>query len=98
MVQIKNKKRAREHYAIIAAILKACEERVLRTHVLYLSNISSEMLQEYIARAMNAGLLVESATDRSLFITERGRFYLENYDVIEGLLEDKQDIRESISQ
>jgi hypothetical protein len=55
------------------------------------------MLQEYIAMAINAGLLVESALDRSLFITAKGRLYLENFEVIEMLLADKEEIRESIS-
>jgi hypothetical protein len=55
------------------------------------------MLQEYIEATLRAGLLFEAAIDRSLLITDKGRLYLENYEVIEKILGDDQKIPESIS-
>ena len=55
------------------------------------------MLREYIGLALRAGLLDEDAKERFL-ITAKGRFYLENFEAIEKLLADKEEIRESISQ
>jgi predicted transcriptional regulator len=97
LVHTKNKTRARGHYAITAAILRACKERTLRTHVLWLTGITSDMLQEYTEAALRADLLFEAAIDRSLLITDKGRLYLENYEVIEKMLADDQKIPESIS-
>ncbi|MGI0019085.1 MAG: winged helix-turn-helix domain-containing protein [Nitrososphaera sp.] len=80
-----HRKRCRDPYSILATILQICEQRTMRTHVIYKANLSYSMLQEYIGLALHKDLLDEAA-DRSLTTTTKGRLFLVEYEAIERML------------
>ncbi|WP_158384873.1 winged helix-turn-helix domain-containing protein [Candidatus Nitrososphaera evergladensis] len=75
----------RSMHAIIAEILRVCEQKTKRTHVIYKANLSHSMLQGYVELAWQSGLLDE-LPDRSLLITEKGREYLAHFTCAEKML------------
>lgn len=75
----------RSMHAIIAEILRVCEQKTKRTHVIYKANLSHSMLQGYVELAWQSGLLDE-LPDRSLLITEKGREYLTHFTTAEKML------------
>jgi predicted transcriptional regulator len=75
-------KRSRFH--IIYDILRAVQDRngkIRRTHILYKSNLSNAMLDEYLGELMQKQLLVEQghAGKKTYALTDRGFEYLHKY-------------------
>ncbi len=85
--------RKRERIEIIHDILKAVQDRrgnARPTHILYRSNLSSQMLREYLSDLIDKGF-IEEETDkkdnRSYALTVKGHSYLEDFDVIRSFIE-----------
>lgn len=80
-----NKKRDR--LQIVHDILKAVQEkngRIKPTHILYKSNLSYQMLDEYLGELISKGFLVENRakTGKTYSITSKGFAYLQKYRTI----------------
>ena len=80
-----NKKRDR--LQVIHDILKAIQNRngrIKPTHILYKSNLSHQMLEEYLGELMAKGFVIENRTKegKTYSLTPKGFEYLNKYKVI----------------
>ncbi len=80
-------KRKREKLEVIYDILKviqAKDGKIKPTHILYKSNLSHQMMNEYLEGLMLGKFLVEikNTTGKSYKLTQKGNEYLEKYKVI----------------
>ena len=77
----------RERLQVIFDILKAISEKngkIKPTHILYKSNLSHQMMEEYLDELMGKGFVVEHNTKdgKTYSVTDKGFSYLQRYDVI----------------
>lgn len=85
--------RKRERLEIIHDILHTIQEKrdnVRPTHILYKSNLSHQMLTEYLAELISKGLVVEKDDKRGkkhYGLTDRGHNYLKDYRIIKGFVD-----------
>lgn len=85
--------RKRERTAIIHDILKAIQKtggKAKPTHVLYKSNLSSQMLKEYIAELMKKGFIekqIGKSNSWVYVITDKGYRYVKDFRVIKNFME-----------
>lgn len=80
-----NKKRNR--LEVIRDILKVIYERngkIKPTHVLYKSNLSHQMMEEYLGELIAKGFVVEHRANsgKTYSITDKGKMYLDKYRAI----------------
>jgi len=80
-----NKKRDR--LQIVHDILKAVQDkngRIKPTHILYKSNLSHQMLDEYLGELLSKGFLIENSTKtgKTYSMTPKGFEYLQKYRTI----------------
>ena len=84
-------KRKRERLDVIHDILVAIRDSrppVRPTHVLYGSNLSSQMLKDYLNELIDAGLVREIGGDKTAYeLTEQAYEYLREYARIHAFLE-----------
>lgn len=60
------------------------------THILYKSNLSSQMLKEYLEDLLDKGFIKANADKKgkkSYSLTDKGFKYLEDFDVIKSFIE-----------
>lgn len=79
--------RKRNRLEIIYDILKVISERsgkIKPTHVLYKSNLSYQMMEEYLEELKGKQFIQEgrSKTGKTYIITEKGLNYLNQYNMI----------------
>ena len=77
----------RDRLQIIHDILKAIREKngkIKPTHILYKSNLSPQMLEEYLDELIAKNLILQhnSKQGRTYSLTQRGFEYLEKYKLI----------------
>jgi len=77
----------RNRLQIINDILKVVRDRdgkVKPTHILYKSNLSHQMMEDYLKELISKSFIVEIKLkkSRTYSITEKGRNYLERYNMI----------------
>jgi predicted transcriptional regulator len=77
----------RQKYDIIADILKIAAMGSKKTRLVYLSNLNFTILKEYLEILLKKELL-EMSNDE-IYTTFKGFFYLEKYEEIQSLLNDK---------
>lgn len=85
-----NKKRDR--LQVIHDILKAIQEKngkIKPTHILYKSNLSHQMMEEYISELISGGFVLENktASGKTYQLTEKGFDYLNKYRTITDFLD-----------
>ncbi len=85
-----NKKRDR--LQIVHDILKAVQDkngRIKPTHILYKSNLSHQMLDEYLDELISKGFIIENGTKtgKTYSITQKGFEYLQKYRTIVDFIE-----------
>ncbi|MBR9699383.1 winged helix DNA-binding protein [Candidatus Woesearchaeota archaeon] len=86
-----NKKRDR--LQIIHDILLAIREKgsqVKPTHILYKSNLSHQMLMEYLQELIAKGFIIEEGDKKGkkvYSLTDKGYDYLRDYTVIKGFVD-----------
>ena len=85
-----NKKRDR--IQIIYDILKTIADRngkIRPTHILYKSNLSSQMMNEYLTELLSKGFLIEQMMKRgkTYTLTKKGFDYIEKYRLIVDFIE-----------
>lgn len=85
--------RKRERLEIIYSILKTIQENPKNTkptHILYKSNLSHQMLTEYL-KELSDGKFLEEKTDKQskkyYVLTEKGFKYLQDYQIVQGFLD-----------
>ncbi len=81
--------RKRERLQVIYDILHAIKEKngkIKPTHILYKSNLSHQMLEEYMNELLTGKFLIEVKTEKgkTYQLTQKGFDYLEKY---QGILE-----------
>ena len=77
----------RDRLQIIHDILKAIHDRNNRirpTHILYKSNLSHQMMAEYLKELMDKGFVMEniSGNVKTYSLTQKGFDYLNKYKII----------------
>ena len=81
----------RDRLQVIYDILKAIEERngkIKPTHILYKSNLSHQMMEEYLAELILKDFVneQESESGKTYKLTEKGFDYLSRYRLIEDFI------------
>lgn len=85
--------RKRERLEIIHDILKALQDKggkLKPTHILYKSNLSYQMLTEYLTDLIEKRLIIEEEDkkkNKSYSITEKGLNFLNDFKVIRNFME-----------
>ena len=85
--------RKRDRLEIIHDILSVIRdkgEKVKPTHILYKSNLSHQLLQEYIKELIEKGLIEEKMLKKekkTYILTEKGFGYLQDYSGIKTFME-----------
>ncbi len=79
----------RNRLEIIHDILRVIRDRngkIKPTHILYKSNLSHQMMEEYLEELKNKEMIIEIKTPRSrtYAITKKGLNYLEEFSVIKN--------------
>ena len=80
-----NKKRNRlEIIRDILEVIKSKSGKIRPTHILYKSNLSHQMMEEYLAELMEKEFLIEIIKGNNKFysITDKGLNYLNQYKMI----------------
>lgn len=76
-------KKKRSQLEIIHDMLSSVQEKggtIKPTHLMYKSNLSYKLMQEYVELLLNRGLLEEDGEEKKKYvITEKGRTYLFEY-------------------
>ena len=77
----------RDRLQIIRDILKAIQDknnRIKPTHILYKSNLSHQMMEEYLKELMSKGFVVENVSKegKTYSLTQKGFDYLNQYKLI----------------
>jgi len=85
-----NKKRDR--LQVIHDILRAIQEKngkIKPTHILYKSNLSHQMMEEYLGELISGGFVLENsgASGKTYQLTEKGFDYLNKYRTITDFLD-----------
>ena len=85
--------RKRERLEIIRDVLLAIRNKgkeVRPTHILYKSNLSSDMLKQYLGELIKNGFVVEERDKKNnklYSLLPKGFNYLKDYSVIKGFME-----------
>lgn len=80
-----NKKRDRLQIVHdILNVIKDKNGRIKPTHILYKSNLSYQMMEEYLTDLIAKGFIIEikTKTGKTYALTEKGFNYLEKYSLI----------------
>ena len=69
---------------IAAGILEIAKNGSRKTRIMYLGNLSFDLLQKYLDMLVNLGLLeVRNGKDRVYAATEKGRMFLEDFNELQ---------------
>lgn len=75
-----NKRRYRSRIQIAASILEIARNGSRKTRIMYLGNLSFDLLQKYLDLLVRIGLIeVQDGDERTYVATEKGRRFLEDY-------------------
>jgi predicted transcriptional regulator len=68
----------------ILEVVRNKSGRIKPTHILYKSNLSYQMMEEYLAELITKGFIKEGKREngKTYFITEKGLNYLQQYRMI----------------
>lgn len=69
---------------IAAGILEIAKNGSRKTRIMYLGNLSFDLLQKYLGMLVNLGLLeIRNGEDRVYVATEKGRAFLEDFNELQ---------------
>jgi predicted transcriptional regulator len=79
--------RKRDRLQVIYDILAAIQERngrIKPTHILYKSNLSHQMMEDYLTDLISKGFIMQAATKsgKTYSLTDKGYDYLSKYKLI----------------
>ena len=68
----------------ILEVINARSGRIKPTHIMYKSNLSHQMMEEYLKELKDKGFITEGKLGRgkTYFVTDKGRKYLQEYRTI----------------
>ena len=68
----------------ILQVIKERDGRIKPTHILYKSNLSHQMMADYLKELINKNFIVEEVQSkgRTYSLTDKGRKYLDEYQMI----------------
>ncbi|MEM4637475.1 MAG: winged helix-turn-helix domain-containing protein [Candidatus Woesearchaeota archaeon] len=77
----------RNKLQIVYDILKAIQDknnRIKPTHILYKSNLSHQMMEEYLSELIQKGFIIENkeGSSKTYSLTQKGFDYLNKYKLI----------------
>lgn len=76
----KRKRQYRSRVQIAANILEIAKSGSRKTRIMYLGNLSFDLLQKYLDMLLNLGLMeANNGPERTYSATEKGRQFLENF-------------------
>ena len=84
-----NKKRDRLQVIYdILGVIKDKGDRIKPTHILYKSNLSHQMMQQYLGELISKGFIIEKLTEKgkTYSLTQRGFDYLKEYEKVTTFL------------
>lgn len=92
------KMKKRERIEIIYDVLKAIQDKggsAKPTHILYKSNLSSQMLNQYIKELVDKGFIekINGKKRKYYSLREKGYRYIQDFDVIRNFM-DSYDLNE----
>jgi predicted transcriptional regulator len=76
----------RDHVEIMAEILGLCSKPKTKTHVMYGTNLSWKMLQQYLSELESRKLLENQSKTKRYVTTKRGREFVEKWKELQKLL------------
>jgi predicted transcriptional regulator len=77
---VNGKRQYRSRIQIAANILEIAKEGSRKTKIMYLGNLSFDLLQKYLEMLVKYNLLeVQGGTEKSYIATEKGKQFLEDY-------------------
>jgi len=77
---VNSKRQYRSRIQIAADILEIAKNGSRKTRIMYLGNLSFDLLQKYLDMLVNFGLLeARGGSEKSYVATEKGRHFLEDY-------------------
>ena len=76
----------RDRLEIMAAILDLCSQPRTKTRVMYGTNLSWKMLQQYLAHMQTQGLLEAHNESTKYVTTDRGQNFLEKWKELQELI------------
>ncbi|MBN2142024.1 hypothetical protein JW711_01720 [Candidatus Woesearchaeota archaeon] len=86
-----NKKRDRlEIIHDILYVVREKKDKALQTHILYKSNLSHQMLTEYLSELLTKGFMIEMTDKKGkkhYELTDKGYNYLKDYNIIRGFVD-----------
>lgn len=75
-----NKRQYRSRIQITANILEIAKTGSRKTRIMYLGNLSFDLLQKYLEMLVHYGLLeVRGSSEKSYLATEKGKQFLQDY-------------------
>jgi predicted transcriptional regulator len=85
-------KKKRDRLQIVHDILKAVKDkngRIKPTHILYKSNLSHQMLDDYLGELIGKGFIIENngKTGKTYSLTAKGFEYLNKYRIISDFVD-----------
>ncbi len=93
----RRKNRGRLH--IVAAILQIAEEGCRKTRIMYLGNLSFELLRKYLDILVKRGLLeVQDRGEKIYRTTEKGRHFLQEFQELQRDSEVMQSKRQAVER
>jgi len=76
----------RDRVEIIAEILHLARRGVRKTHIVYRANLNHAILELYLSRMEQQGLIVRNASpERSIQTTEKGLQFVERYTNLQAM-------------
>jgi predicted transcriptional regulator len=76
----------RDRIEIVADILGLCSKPKTKTHVMYGTNLSWKMLQNYLSELQSRELLEKQNTSKTYVTTKRGQEFIEKWRELKELL------------
>ena len=76
----------RDRVEIMAEILDLCVEPKTKTHVMYGTNLSWKMLQQYLSHMQSRDLLEMQNDSTNYVTTKRGHDFVEKWKALKALL------------
>jgi len=78
-VMAKYRRQYRSRVQIAAGILEIAKNGSHKTRIMYLGNLSFDLLQKYLNLLLDSGLVELSADGKTYVATEKGRKFLEDF-------------------
>lgn len=94
-----NRRQYRNRIQIAADILEIAKDGSRKTRIMYLGNLSFDLVEKYLALLVHVGLIeIQDGGERTYVATEKGQRFLEDYHELKkhaGMADAKRRVLES---